>query len=351
MVIRIAIASKDSEYLRRLVDVMEKDAEFAITVYSNTDSLAEAAGSKKFDVFMFTEDILRGEINLGNISADLNILLDDEENFVPASLERASIIAKYQRISNIEKQIFDLYSEVCGRDSRSGKGEFASVISFYSPIGGVGKTTLSLMAAGRFAAKGYRTFYINLEDISSESFYLPQSDEKGLSDFMVVVEKDVNLSMKLQGMLKEKKQGLFYLNEFSSPNDIMEMNSDDVRMLISGIKETGMFDVIVVDMGTKIDDKLKSVFELSDRIVLVEKSDEISVKKLTTFYNMKHIINEYAHKSVRIINKDNGLQTASNSDIHIIGKIGEIKDVTSSRAIDILSEDARNDFIINILAE
>lgn len=351
MIIRIAIASEDREYLRRLVSVMEKDAEFAITVYSDTESLAEVGGTKKFDVFMFTQDILRGQIGLGDIRADLNILLDDEENPVPASLERALIIAKYQRISSIEKQIFDLYSEICGRDSRSARGGFASVISFYSPIGGVGKTTLSLMSAGRFAAKGHRTFYINLEDISSEGFYLPQSGEKGMSDFMGAVEKDVNLGMKLQGMLKEKRQGLFYLNEFSSPNDILEMNPDDVRMLISGIKKAGMFDVIVVDMGTRIDDKVKAVFELSDRIVLVEKSDEISVKKLTAFYNMKHILNEYAHKSVRVINKDNGLQTVSNSDIHIIGKIGEVKDVTSSRAVDILSEDVRNDFIMSVLAE
>lgn len=351
MIIRIAIASEDRDYLTRLVNVMEKVSEFAITMYSDSASLAEAVSSQKFDVFMFTQDILKGPVGLGNIRADLNILLDDEESPIPESLIGASVIAKYQRISNIEKQILDFYSEICGRDSRSGYGGVASVVSFYSPIGGAGKTTLSLMSAGRFAAKGKKAFYINLEDVSSESFYLPQSEEKGMSDFMGVVEKDVNLSMKLQAMLREKKQGLYYLNGFSSPNDILAMNADDVRLLISGIKKAGMFDVIVVDIGTRIDEKVKAIFELSDKIVIVEKTDEVAIKKLLKFYDMKYIINEYAHKAVRVVNKDKGLPTVSVSEISIIGRIGEIRDVTSSKAVDILSEDIRNDFIMKILAD
>lgn len=349
MIVKIAIASEDREYLRRLVNVIEKDTDFNITVYSDKDSLSEAIRNRKFDVFMFTQDIIADMVD--DVRSDLNILLDDGENSLSDSRGNISIIKKYQRISNIKKQIFDLYSDVCGKDSRSERGERASVIAFYSPIGGAGKTTISLMAAGRFAADGKRTFYINLEDISSESFYLPQDEEKGMSEFMGFVEKDVNLGMKLQGMLKEKKPGMYYLNAFSSPNDVLDMTPEDVRLLISGLKKTGLFDVIVVDMSTRTDDKAKEVFELSDKIVFVEKADEISVKKLTKFYEQRHILNEYAHKSVRIINKDNGLPVVPVDDIRIVGKVGEVRDVTSSRAIDILSEDSRNDFVIKLLSE
>ena len=351
MVIRVAIASEDREYLKRLVSGIEKDDDFVLTVYSDGNSLAEAIGSKKFDVFMFTTDILGEAVILGDIRADLKILLDDGESFVKGNMDKVPVIDKYQRISSIKKRIFDLYSEVCGRDPRSERGESASVIAFYSPIGGVGKTTVSLMTAGRIATKGYKTFYINFEDISSESFYLPQGEEKGMSDLMYFVEADINLGMKLQVMLKEKKPGMFYLNAFSSPNDVLEMTPDDIRKLIIGIKKTGIFNAIVIDMGTQIDDKAKTVFELSDKIVFIEKSDEISVKKLTIFYEQKHILNEYVHKSVRIINRDNGLPTASNSNICIIGKLGEVLNTTSSKTIDILSEDNRNDFVTDLLAK
>lgn len=352
MIIRIAVASEDGEYLRRLLNVVEKDSDFSITVFSDTDSLSDAVRSKKFDVFMFTWDIFGNRMSIDNVKADLKILLDDGENPISGDMGDTLIIEKYQRISNIKKNIFDKYAEVCGRDSRAGRGSFATVVAFYSPIGGAGKTTVSFMVAGRFAAKGQRTFYINLEDISSESVYLPQGEEKGMSDFMGFLGDDrINVNLKLQGMLKEKRQGLFYLNAFSSPNDVLDMTPEDVRLLISGLKKTGLFDVIVVDMSTRTDDKAKEVFELSDKIVFVEKADEISVKKLTKFYEQRYILNEYAHKSVRIINKDNGLPVVSVDDIRIVGKVGEVRDMTSSRAIDILSEDSRNDFVIKLLSE
>ena len=69
------------------------------------------------------------------------------------------------------------------------------------------------------------------------------------------------------------------------------------------------------------------------------------------FYEQKHILNEYVHKSVRIINRGNGLPTVSNSNIHIIGKLGEVLNTTSSKTIDILLEDNRNDFVTDLLAK
>lgn len=81
----------------------------------------------------------------------------------------------------------------------------------------------------------------------------------------------------------------------------------------------------------------------------MEKSDEISIRKLKEFYKQKHLINEYAYKAIRIINKDNGLPVVSNNEVSIAGKIGEVRDVTSQRIVDILSEDSRNDFVTKIL--
>lgn len=352
MIIRIAIASKARDYIKRLISVIEKDRDFSITIFSDNESLKQAINNKKFDVFMFTHDILGNGISIINVKADLKILLDDGESAITEDIGNSIIIEKYQRISNIKKKIFDCYAEVCGRDSRLERGAFATTIAFYSPIGGAGKTTVSLMSAVKLAANGKRVFYINLEDVSSEKFYLPQGEEKGMSDLMSFLGDDrININLKLQGMLKEKRTGMFYLNAFSSPNDMLDMTSDDVRLLINGIKKTGIFDLIVIDMAIRTDDKAKTVFELSDKIIFVEKNDEISANKLTEFYGQKYILNEYAHKAARIINMDNGLPIVSNTDIRIIGKIGEVKEVTSSRTVDLLSEDSRNDFVLGLFDE
>ena len=161
MIIRIAIASEARDYIKRLISVIEKDRDFSITIFSDNESLKQAINNKKFDVFMFTHDILGNGISIINVKADLKILLDDGESAITEDIGNSIIIEKYQRISNIKKKIFDCYAEVCGRDSRLERGAFATTIAFYSPIGGAGKTTVSLMSAVKLAANGKRVFYIN----------------------------------------------------------------------------------------------------------------------------------------------------------------------------------------------
>ena len=74
MIIRIAIASEARDY-KRLISVIEIDRDFSITIFSDNESLKQAINNKKFDVFMFTHDILVNGISIINVIRLRNLLL------------------------------------------------------------------------------------------------------------------------------------------------------------------------------------------------------------------------------------------------------------------------------------
>ena len=350
MVIRVALACGDEKYLERLVSGLEKIKNLDLAIFSDVESLSRGLAARHYDVFLFTTDIFDREMDYLNVKADLKLLLDDEEKVISSTFADAKRIRKYQRISLIYKNILDFYSEICGKDALSGNS-VSKIVTFYSPIGGAGKTTVALVSAEKFAQHGNRTFYISLEDIASEDCYLQQGAEKGISDLMRYVDSNTNIGMKIEGMLKNRGANFYYLNHFTSPNDMYDMTAEDIHNLLTAIQKTGLFDVIVVDTSTCLEKKNLAVFEISDRIVVVERTDEISARKMNCFYTMHHILNDYSYKMIRIVNFDNGISNAIETNIPELGRIGDVQNMDASNVISVLANSSKNEFLLNVLAD
>ena len=192
MILKIAIADKNSEYIRRILNVLETYGDIDVSVFTDEKSLKGALDNRKFDVLLFDESIVQGIVI--EKKDMLSILLLDENNGVDESFLNFKKIYKYQRVSKIYQQILEAYSEVCGDTGNIIGQKATSVVSFYSPIGGCGKTTLALIAATKYAIQGYQCLYLNLEEMGSQSFYLPQSDAKGLSEMAANLGENINFT-------------------------------------------------------------------------------------------------------------------------------------------------------------
>ena len=114
MVIRVALACKDEEYLNRLLLGLDKYRKIDLTIYSDEESLSRELKEKRFDILLFTTDMFSREMDYLNTKADLKILLDDEEKIISNTFPDAKRVKKYQRISKIYKNLLDYYSEGCG---------------------------------------------------------------------------------------------------------------------------------------------------------------------------------------------------------------------------------------------
>lgn len=330
MLIKIAIADDDNEYVKRLVYGLEKYNNLNISVYTEAKNLENALQTKKFDILLFAPQVFKGQISLPKHTAA--ILLADGVEIIPDVCKGFAKIKKYQKISAIYHEMIGLYAEVCGSYGMTGDNRTRKIL-FYSPIGGSGKTTLSLSTAVRLARGGHSVLYINLEELASDTCYLPQSAGKGLSELLERLDSDINFSLKLQGLANTKMENLFYLNHFESPNDIYEMKEDELEKLITIIGSTDLYEYMIVDMGTSLNSKTMTLFECVDQIVLIDKADEAAKAKMQCFLRQLHIINEYADKMLRVINFGTEYGNALEMQIPTVEIVQRVRSVETEKII------------------
>lgn len=346
MLIRIAVADENAEYVKRMLTVLEEYENLRLFVYTKKLALEEALKEKHFDVLLLDPSVYDGQAEIGNVS--LAVVLLDETEDLPEGLRAFRKIHKYQRISQIYRQILELYAEVCkDQGDVAGQGR-TTAIAFYSPAGGVGKTTLALTMAAKLALRGHRAFYLNLEDMASEDCYLPQNADKGLSEIASYLEKNIHFSMKVQGLLQNKMENLYYLNHFDSPNDLCEMTESELGELLEQLEKTGLFDYMIVDMGTALNGKTRQVFEIADRIVVVERDDAMAQKKLESFFSQAHIMNEYGGKMSRVLNFDRSRKSRICCEVPFAGKINAVQNPDAAQLITALAGDAGSGFLLQI---
>lgn len=335
MVIKVAIAEDHEEYLTRLINGLEKYNELNLSLYTERASLEKALTTKKFDILLFNPALYDGQVSLPK--ATLAVLLTDESENIPESCREFCRVKKYQRISSIYRKLLDLYADVCSNISVNG-GNYTSKIVFYSPIGGSGKTSIALAASTQLAMMGKSVLYVNFEDIPSDACYLPQKNtDKGMSELLAYMGTDVNFSMKLQGLVHSKMDKFYYLNHFSSPNDIYEMTSEEIEELLTLIGNTGLYDYIVIDTETALNDKKKVMFECADKIIIINNSGVIANEKIKCFMSQTHILNEYKHKMLEVHNLTWQGAMFENTGLPVIDVIEKIQNASVEKTISIIA--------------
>lgn len=319
MSIRLAIASDDSDYLQRLSYKLQDFEELQLSLFEDTEKLKEALTSKRFDILLFTPSIYPGECVGEKVS--IKLMLYDEDDDVTERQEGIRRVRRYQRISYIYNELLEAYS-ILGKPISGGLGKSVTkLISFYSPVGGSGKTTLALAAATRIAREGRSVFYVNLEDMPSDEFYLPNAYERGMTDLIHGLGNNMNAEAKLRGLMQCKNERLYYTKHFDSPNDLKELSAEETSQLLNSITSSALFDYVIVDMSTRYDDKTSKIFEISDEIVVVERGDEISEAKMASFYSQLFITSEYGHKMKRVVNFNTGKTLNIATDVEKIGEV------------------------------
>lgn len=347
MMIKMAIADTNEEYLQRLLNVFEENEELNLSIYTDKYALENALISKKFDIILFDASFYDGQAALSR--SGQAILLMDESIGVPEECRDLPKINKYQRISKIYQQILDYYSRICADNGIVlGQGS-VNMVAFYSPVGGCGKTTMSLVAAAKLAMQGHRTFYLNLEGVSSQECYLPQTEEKGIEELLISLGSDMNYRYKIESLLQQKAENFFYMNHFDSPNDMNEMTEAELSELIGQLAKSGLFDDIIIDLGTEINSKLMTVFEEVNKVILVEKPDTISALKMNCFLSQTHIMAEYGKKMVRLLNFDNGRGSQVQTELKNIGRIGVAQNMDCGQLINMMVNSGGVNFISELM--
>ena len=280
MKIKLAILEKDQNYLSRIVSIFgTKYAEhFQIYSFTDPDVAFSTLESAKIEVLVASDAF---EIDVDQLPKRCGFAYFVDSSDVEM-LDGQRAICKFQKAELIYKQILSIYSENAGNVSGLRFGADKGKLIFFQPAsGGVGASSMAAACAVRFAAKGKKTLYLNLERFGSSDAFFEAEGQFDMSDIIFALKsKKANMAMKLESCVKQAENGVFFYSQSKIALDMMELNSEDVVKLISELQFHADYDYIIVDADFSIDKEDLKIYRKAHAVVWVGDGSEIANRKL-----------------------------------------------------------------------
>lgn len=336
MVIKVAIIDRDKEYVHRLYMALNEFEELNLSVFTEEENFEKTFASTDYHVILFTPQIFDKKFKINKLI--MPILLVDDFTKIPDSLNDINKIKKYQRASQIYRELLDIYSLKCKSVGEIWNKDKMNIFSVFSPAGGIGKTTISVVLAEKIAKLGYRTLYLNFEDFPSQNVYFKKEKGKSIADLFTTNEEKPNILLKVKSLIHQNNKGVYYFNHFESPNDLYDLTEGEIEELLTQLSQTGLFDVVIIDMNSSIIKQNIKIFELSKKIVLVDRADSLIELKMQHFVSQTHIMNSSESKMLRILNFYSGKESKFITSIPVIGRVKAIQNTETVELIRSLSD-------------
>ncbi|MCL2741046.1 MAG: hypothetical protein FWE70_02910 [Oscillospiraceae bacterium] len=193
-------------------------------------------------------------------------------------------IAAYAAVADVWLGIVGLASL---DDLRIGPGGMGGspIISFYSPQGGSGVTTVSSMVAASLSMLGKRAAYISLERSQARPAAFDAQGGMGMSDLLYFVrERDKSLVFKVSETLTPcRRSGALFPYRPASAAEMGDVTEGDAEFLLSVMRCASNVDVTVVDLDPRLDAVNLKVLAMADLNVIVAKEERSHSEKLARF--------------------------------------------------------------------
>ncbi|MCR4424999.1 MAG: AAA family ATPase, partial [Firmicutes bacterium] len=154
------------------------------------------------------------------------------------------------------------------------------VVVFYSPKGGVGKTTLSINFAAACLGNrgaGLRPVLLDFDLKADVAKMLQMKTFNTVSKWVDYLGKSVE-RQGLEAITAQHPCGLPIIPGIRSPLDAQDLSPDLVESLLTAVRR--YYDVVVVDTGPEIHDASLIAFEMATRIFMVGTVDITTLRNI-----------------------------------------------------------------------
>lgn len=236
--------------------------------------------NNKFNFIIISKEPINSEIN----------------KFLPGSIIINQIIKKYKNSEFISANIeFKNISKE------------ALTIGFYSPIGGIGVTSLALLSSIISSEKDLKTLFISFEMNTSLNMILKKDSNLNMSKFFYYLLSDKStLIEKFNNNNFSKYNDLYYIFPFESILDYNDISEKNILTFIELIKENTDFDRIIIDIPSTIDNKILGIFRKVNKFIFVsgrKPSDYYKVMNFKKEYDILENKNIVNNNSILVLNK------------------------------------------------
>lgn len=311
--IHLVLIDREKDYLDAVTNYIltNQSKRFRVSSFSKIsyfNNFVNQTG-EKIDVLLIDENMYDESFNTKGIEEIilLHAGMTNQNN------ENLHMVYRYKSGKEIIKSIIQVLSE--NKDNYANIGLYSTntkVVAVYSPAGGVGKTSISLVSSTLCSNRGDEVLYLNFESFQSTPLFFKCNESENLSEVLYHIKnKSKNLSLKIEGIISTDP--LSKVNYISPPESIIDINEctqQEVNILIDAVNHLNKYDYVFVDMYSDLDMKNISILSKSDQILLIITPDVLSILKAKQFLKdieilSKRLKDNIIDKVSIIINKYN----------------------------------------------
>lgn len=278
----LIVAAREQEYVRRLAEYMRDSpaaSGWQVTACTKPQSLRQYIKSGYPADLLLIQPEFQAEID-DVTGRDMPIVL-----LVPYTMDAGlPCIVQYQALPKLVQQLNRQIGRI-GREMERRGGDDALVLSIFSTMGGMGKTTLAINLAKEAAEQGKRVFYFNLEPYNASSLYLQEQQgdsEENLSRLLYVLQaQPQQASRQLASSIRhDVALGIDYFAPAASPEERLKLSPRLALAVLSELVSSGRYELIILDLDSRLDEVASELMGASHLPLWLTGGDATSRAKL-----------------------------------------------------------------------
>jgi pilus assembly protein CpaE len=186
------------------------------------------------------------------------------------------------------------------------------IITVFSPKGGSGCTTISINLAVALADQGYRTVLVD----GSLQFgdVAVMLNLKSVTTLVDVIERIKEMDADfISSVVQVHKSGLHVLLAPPRPEMADVVTDEHMKTVLELLRE--IYDFVVVDTSSALNDIALTILDTSDRILLVTQQNLPSLKNISRFFDLSNSLEYSPQKVWMVVNRATSKQGISVKDI------------------------------------
>ncbi|MDO5560979.1 MAG: hypothetical protein Q4F95_15460 [Oscillospiraceae bacterium] len=340
--IKLGLVDADPVYLNRITELFTRKYQEQIEVYSFTDAknIPQIVREKRINVLIASQDIM---IDTQQI-ADFCMFAYFVDYNTIETYNKKRVVCKYQKADLIYKQILGLYSEKLADKVKykNSSDKKARLLLFVSGCDGAGATTTAAAYATRLALKGKKTLFLNLKQFGSVPFTGGAGDGSFTNAIFAVKSKKVNMTLKLESVVKQSQQGVYFYESCKSSLDYAEMKADELECLLDEMKTNFGYEYIVLVDDFYMCEKFMFLLKYVTGIIMVSDSVRTSQIQLKKRYEAINSVEKRTKTSISdkvglLLNKTTS-RNCFRTDIALVGVQPKLKINSQSELVKVISE-------------
>lgn len=271
--INICLMTKDPEYDKALSRSLQQYCKFFAIRLARPwqDSQTEHRECQGFPKKEKTYEINEEEILLTddmNETTNRTVYLTDDPALARIDENQSQhILYKYQHISHLSNGLRQAYSFYSKSEMLSDETAQSSIISVCSSSGGAGCTVVALGVCQELARyHGRKVLYISMEEFESTALYFSEAKQRtnNLTRYLysILYSQDAG-NRSVEGYMLKDEYGVSVFYPAKGRNPLRELSGNEFVKFINQIMKEKLFDDLIVDCGSGLDESIVSAFQLS----------------------------------------------------------------------------------------